>query len=360
MRGAASIDETFTHQQGIKRMNFYSRTATSLVFSVFVALGFAATEAHAQDQEFQPKGLEVVEFKTVSCTGFVDTPGRKCVPITLRGYLAKVKDEHSLVVISHGSQGLDWRHSEYARHLAAQGINGLVLDHFGARGMTRIDRDYNEGRDKGADASNMAVDTLLVLATLKEQPEWAKTRFGYMGESMGGGAAIGVTRPYLRKQATIAAGRQPPLLDAIVSLYPGCFDKISVEHFVPMPLLFVLAEKDDNTPAQLCEQYSDWMNSRGGTTEYTVLSGQYHDFDAPFRSQVSHKAENPSKCANYADESGFTLDATGKKFPRTAEGYKAMHTACVKLSWFGITGGNKGDPHTGYDVWTSYFQKHLK
>ena len=341
-------------------MTSYNTFEAWLPSALFATLAVASTIAHGQDNIFQPQGLQQLEFKTVSCTGFIDTPGRKCSPIVVRGYLARANDQHSLVVIGHGSQGLDWRHSEYAHHLAAQGINGLVLDHFGARGLDRTDREYNVGRDKGADVSNMSVDTLMVLAALRDRAEWAQTKFGYLGESMGGGAAIGLTRPYLRKQATLATGHQPPTLDAIVSLYPGCFDKISVEHFLPMPLLFVLAEKDDNTPAKLCEQYSDWMNSRGGTTEWKVLPGQYHDFDAPFKSQVSHKAENPSKCANYADENGFTLDANGQKFPRTAEGYKAMHTACVKLSWVGTTGGNKGDPHTGYDVWSSYFQERLK
>ncbi|MEP7298666.1 MAG: dienelactone hydrolase family protein [Burkholderiales bacterium] len=342
-------------------MNFYTTTATWLQSAVFVALAVATTVPLAQEiTAFQPNGMEQLEFQTISCTGFINTPSHKCVPITLRGYLARAKDQRALVVISHGSQGLDQRHSDYARHLAAQGINGLVLDHWAARGLTDVFHDYNAGRDRGGDVPNMTVDTLMVLAALKETPDWSDTKFGFMGESMGGGAAIGLTRPYLRKLATTTIGHQPPLLQAIVSLYPGCFDKISVERFMPMPLLFVLAEKDDNTPAQLCEQYSDWMNSRGGTTEWRVLPGQYHDFDAPFRSHVSHTAENPSKCANYADDSGFTLDATGKKFPRTAEGYKAMHTACVKLSWFGVTGGNKGDPHTGYDVWTTYFLEHLK
>ena len=206
----------------------------------------------------------------------------------------------------------------------------------------------------------MAVDTLMVLANLRESPEWANTKFGHMGESMGGSAAINVTRPYLRKVAATALGHSPPTLDAVVSLYPGCFDKISVEHFTHTPFLFVLAEKDDNTPAQLCVEYSDWMNSRGGFTEWKMLPGQYHDFDAPFKSQVSHRAENPSKCANYSDDEAFTLYANGKTFPKTAQGYKEMHTVCVKLSWFGVTGGNKGDPHTGYDVWTTYFLEHLK
>lgn len=342
-------------------MNFYIKTVTRLLSAVFTALAVAATMAHAQESTaFQPAGLEAIDFKAVSCTGFVDTPSRKCKNITLRGYLARANNQHALVAISSGSQGLDQRHSDYARHLAAQGINGLVLDHFGARGVVDVYHDYNAGRDQGADGPNMAVDTMMVLAQLREQPEWVDTKFGYIGESLGGTAAIDVTRPYLRKVASLALGHNSPALDAVVSLYPGCFDKISVEHFTHTPLLFVLAEKDDNTPAQLCEQYSDWMNSRGGATEWRVLPGQYHDFDAPFKSHVSHTAENPSKCANYADDSGFTLDATGKKFPRTAEGYKEMHTACVKLSWFGITGGNKGDPHTGYDVWTSYFLEHLK
>ena len=127
-----------------------------------------------------------------------------------------------------------------------------------------------------------------------------------------------------------------------------------------MPFLFVLAEKDDNTPVATCKQQSEWMNGRGGRTEWKQLVGEHHDFDAPYRLARSARTENPSKCGNLRDRGTFTLDATGKQYPGTPEGFSAMRKDCLSMSGRGVTGGNQGDPRTGFDVWTAFFAEHLR
>ena len=167
-----------------------------------VAFFLLAASANGQDRtSFQPSGFESMTFASFSCTGFVDTPARRCESISLLGYLAEAREAKELVVISHGSGGLDRRHSDYARQLVANGFSALILDHWGSRGLSSIHQDYNAARQKGGDGPNQAVDALLAITALQARSKWSATRFGYLGESIGGSAAVNATRPYLHRVA---------------------------------------------------------------------------------------------------------------------------------------------------------------
>ena len=89
-----------------------------------------------------------------------------------------------------------------------------------------------------------------------------------------------------------------------------------------------------------------------------MLPGEVHDFDAPYR-WARWRVQNPAKCANLRDGDTFTLNATGKKYPGTAEGYAQMRRDCIGLSPRSVTSGHKGNPRTGYDLWTEFFIKEL-
>ena len=107
---------------------------------------------------FSREGLEPLSFVGRKCTGFYRTPSWKCEPITIPGYLRRAPDTNALVMISHGSQGLDKRHSDYAKQLADNGINSVVIGHWEARGLGQIQFDYDKARREGGDSPNQVLD----------------------------------------------------------------------------------------------------------------------------------------------------------------------------------------------------------
>ena len=195
-------------------------------------------------------------------------------------------------------------------------MNALVLDHWTARGMRDADGDYQKSRAKGGDAVNYAIDVLAATSQLKADPAWAGTRLGYLGESMGGSAAINVTRPYIESIVADQLNRVVHNLDVVVALYPACIDRNIIERFKNVPLLIVQPEKDDQTTATDCTKQVDWMNRRGGSVSMTVIPDQYHDFDAPYGLKRIG-AENTSRCGNTRIGDKFVLDANGKEYAGT-------------------------------------------
>lgn len=328
--------------------------AAALAVTSFTA---AAQFAPQPDDSFQPAGFDRTTVSSTSCTGFWKTPSFKCTPVTVPAYFAKTANGSyaALIIVSPGAGGLDSRHSDYARNLAANGMNALVLDHWTARGMSSAEGRYQDSRAKGGDAVNYAIDVLAASSQLKAQPEWRATRLGYIGESMGGSAAINVTRPYIESIVAEQLNRVVHNIDAVVALYPACIDRSTIERFKKVPLLIVAGEKDDITPAATCERQVEWMNGRGAAAEITIVPNAHHDFDAPYRLRMA-KGENTSKCGNTRIGDKFVLDSNGREYPGTPEGFKAMREDC---STRGHQSGHQGDQKLGYSIWTEFFKTNL-
>lgn len=335
---------------------------------VFVALAALGPLAQAQlygnfhlgESMFLTKGFDDEKIPSQRCTGFYKTPGFKCDDIKVPAYFARVKgdDRKALVVILPGAGGLDKRHSEYAKYLAENGINAVVLDNWRARGMTASGGDYQVARAKGGDAVNMAIDAVSTLAQLKNSEEWKAAKVGFLGESMGGAAAINVTRPYI--EAIVQEKMNLPAFstvnfDASVGLYPACIDRSDVERFKKVPLLLVSGDKDDVTPPETCDRQTKWMNERGGNVTLKVLEDANHDWDAPTAvKQVPY--ENTSRCSNVRVGNKFILESNNKEYPGTPEGLRDMKNEC-KFSGFLM--GHRGDQRKGFDVWLAFFKQKL-
>ncbi len=205
----------------------------------------------------------------------------------------------------------------------------------------------------------MAIDALAAAAQLIQEDNWKRARFGFLGESMGGSAAINVTRAYIEKivedQLNLPVFGVPQVT-ASVALYPGCIDRNTVERFKTIPLLILQGEKDDQMNTGQCERQAQWMNDRGGRAKYATLPGEHHDFDAPYRLVHSPKAQNPSRCENVREGNRFTLLATAKQYAATPQGLNEMREACFTR---GLWSGNQGNAQAGYEEWAKFFTEQL-
>src|SRR5690606_8294422 len=141
--------------------------------------------------------------------------------------------------------------------------------------------------------------------------------------------------------------------DAVVSLYPGCFHRNSRDRFLPVPILFLLGELDDDTPAELCVRYTSWMNQRGGNATAVVLPGQHHDFDAPYSLTFFAHAQNPAGCAFMQNGRERVLEKTGQTFRNMTDLFKACTTQN------GVHAGVTTDRNVGLDRWIGFFKAKL-
>jgi len=327
-----------------------------------VTLGLTSIAGHAQffsssDISFKPTGLEQISIAGSSCTGFWQTPSFQCTPVKIPGYMARAKDgsRKALVIINGNSGGVDRRHGDYARYLADNNINALVLDSFLARGHKGgVTTNLNQYRSKGLDGFNMSIDAMTVATDLSSRPEWADTKIGYLGESMSGASAINVTRPYIGTIVEQQSGKVRDF-DAVAALYPPCFERNTVERFKNIPFLLVQPEKDDATPAASCKRQVDWMNARGGNAQYVELADEHHDFDGPWALK-RFTSNNTAKCSHVRMGDKYVMDDSKKEFPGTPEGYSAMREFCTTS---GFSSGHRGKERVGYDIWLAFFKSKL-
>lgn len=335
-----------------------NKLASKLLAALLIAVSCAShAQAPQQDIAFNPTGLQQSYMPGHNCSGFWQTPSFKCASIQIPTYVGYAKDGNrkALVILSGNAGGLDKRHGDYARFLMEHNMNAVILDSFAARGQSSgTPADLSAGRTKGLDGFNMSIDAMVAAAVFGAMPEWVNAKIGYMGESMSGVSAINVVRPYIGQIVKQQTGTLRDF-DAVVSIYPACIEKNTIERFKKTPFLIIHGEKDDIALASECQKQVTWMNARGGEAKITIIPDEYHDFDGPWRLRKAG-AENTSKCANTRTGDKFVLDATGQEFPGTPEGYTAMRDSC---KFRGHMSGHRDKERVGYDLWLAHFQKYL-
>ena len=346
---------------------------TSFLKAVFaVALAAASSLAAAQRptqdtslQRFNPAGLEQIQINSDVCNGWWGQSSWKCTQISVPGYLAVPQnagnDKHTVVIISHGSQGLDLHHRWYADHLAAQGYHALVLDHWTPRGLGEVQRTgyARASLGSGGNALNMALDTLAATIALRKDERFKNVQFAHLGESMGASVARELNRPWVHRMAAVVLGEQPVEPVALVALYMGCTEKNNGERFKNIPVLFINGDKDDDTAVGPCRDFVQFMNDRGGNAKLVEMPGEYHQFDSFYRLAYYSDVENPSKCSNTGDPVAqtYTLDSTGKTYPFNGEGFAALRKDCMGR---GAHAGGRGVEGVGFEVWTKFLKEALK
>jgi len=185
------------------------------------------------------------------------------------------------IVMLHDCSGLGPRSSgaprRWARELVRQGYAVAIPDSFSTRG-------HAPGVCTNPDPSRLEVaplrrvrDAYEALAHLKSLAYVDGTRIGVMGGSHGGSTTL----------ATLIA--PPPDgkgFAAAVALYPGCWGRYGEWRpgtpgiYKPRaPLLILIGEKDDWTPAEPCRQLTERSREAGYPVAIKIYPGAQHSFD---------------------------------------------------------------------------------
>ena len=187
-----------------------------------------------------------------------------------------------VAVLLHGCSGLQretshqgtWRHlHEYAAWYAARGFAALVLDSFESRGV----RNVCTGGEPGP--TLRALDVYRALDYLGRQGRVDPARAVAQGLSHGGTTVLAA----MDERVLGLAGGSVRLRGGI-AYYPGCSGSLARAFYGPV--LILIGDKDDWTPAAPCESLHSIQEQREpGRVRLTVYPGATHsfDFNAPSR-----------------------------------------------------------------------------
>ena len=230
---------------------------------IVIAAAFSAPAALAQQKIGVPAG----DFST--------SPA----PLVAHLFVAKGDGPHAAVVMVHGCGGayarsgkLNARHQMWGEYLAAQGYLALMLDSFTSRDVKELCTQKMSSRTLRP--AERAGDAQAALAYLRSRDDVDAKNVSLLGWSHGGSTVL---------DAMASAPEKGPRFARAIALYPGCtvFAR-SPDKFHPYaPLLLLVGDADDWTPARPCQDLTDIARKRGEPMEIVVYPGAYHDFDNP-------------------------------------------------------------------------------
>lgn len=201
------------------------------------------------------------------------------------------------VVQLHGCAGIDAQSFRWARWLAERGYVALVVDSFGPR---RLAGDCRSGPDDPPITARFD-DAFGALRYLQSRRDVRADRVAVIGWSQGGVYAMAaINGPSLERAR--ARGVALPSIESTtggfaagIGVYPGgCFSLVNER--VVRPLLVLIGEADDWTPAAKCREMVEAMRGRGADATIVTYPGAYHYFDVEEqRLEVLTHVENDNR-----------------------------------------------------------------
>ncbi|MGC3961965.1 MAG: dienelactone hydrolase family protein [Rhodocyclaceae bacterium] len=256
------------------------RVAQLLTALVLAACAMGASAAPMVPVTIPPDGLSSSPEPLRAFLFTPDTPG-----------------PHPAVVMMHGCGGayasdgkLNARHAMWGEYLASLGYVALMVDSFTSRGVKELCTIPLAQRPlKEADRTG---DAYAAQAWLRERTDVDTAHIAVLGWSHGGGVVLD-TVARLPKGAK-DKGVTP--FAAAVAFYPGCSARARhADRFHPnAPLLVLIGESDDWTPAAPCVSLAEAVSSRHEPMQIVTYPDTYHDFDNPGIKRKRVRTEVPN------------------------------------------------------------------
>lgn len=216
------------------------------------------------------------------------------------------------VVIPPSSGGVaEEREVYYAKELARAGIATVIVDSFASRALTNSL--YNQSVFTEWD---MELDVFAALERLARDKRFRSDRIAIMGVSKGGTVAMNTALSIRREWA----GMKTDKFAAHIAISPDCTWITRNPNNTGVPVLFMLAELDDQTLPKPCLQQADRMRQAGNTrVETRVYERAHHAWEELGASpEYDGRVENYSNCRVWIEDSGEMFSAdTGEAIPES-------------------------------------------
>lgn len=266
------------------RHQYYSQYCSKVSF------GFAAVKSRiSRTVFFLAISMSLVPHALAEIVNFAGPDG-----VTLKGewYPVKTAQPAPAVLLLHGCGGA-WakdgkpnaRHSAMAAFLNAQGYAALLLDSFTPRGLREICT--VKFAERSIKASDRAADAFAALAWLSQRADIDANKIGLLGWSHGGSTT-------LRTMQSPAPANTKGHFAAAVAFYPGCTSFSKAPYQPTAPLLILIGESDDWTPAESCRTLAAQTRPVSPALDLHTYPATYHDFDNPALKASKLRGEVPN------------------------------------------------------------------
>lgn len=266
-----------------------SLAGSSETFSYRSANGINTYAEIFQNKKFEPQKLTGTLFLPSVCNSGAKVPA---------------------VIIQHGSGRP--RHAWYeelSEQLNKVGIAALVANSFSERGITGTGGDQTQ-----LSKANRVYDAFAAFRALQKVPCIDPKRIGVTGYSFGGIISRDMVETVLAKR--MGGGH---VLKAAIPVYPSCQSHWEATNPTKTKVHFLLAGRDDYTPAKYCLERIPQLKAAGWDVSYTVYPSAHHAFIADYSERYWSR--------------GWTFQDCGIGFI-TSEGYEVSFWGSTKdLSW---------------------------
>jgi dienelactone hydrolase len=252
-------------------MQFFVRVFAALA----IANGQSALAANVLSDIFGWRGETIpIQTLTLSDEQFLksDSSGK---PITIYGTLrvAQGSGRLPLVILVHGSGGIEENVSAWERVFASLRISTFAIDSFTGRGIVSTVADQSQlGR------LNMVLDLYRSLPVLAADPRIDPGRIAVMGFSRGGQATLYASLKRFQKMWN-PSGIDPAVY---IALYAPCITTyINDTRVTDHPIRIFHGRSDDWVEVTPCRAYFERLRRTAKDVQMTEFPNAWHAFDYP-------------------------------------------------------------------------------
>ena len=246
-----------------------------LTVGILATLGIAIAQAALAKKAFS-EDIETIPIQTLTISDeqFLkgDSSGR---PTAISGKFRVAPDSGRLplVILMHGSGGIEENAAVWERLFASLGISTFEIDSFTGRGIVSTVADQSQlGR------LNMILDLYRGLAILAVHPRVDPSRIAVMGFSRGGQAALYATLKRFQIMWN-PSGIDPA---AYIALYAPCITTyIGDTQVTDHPIRIFHGRSDDWVKIAPCRAYFKRLRATSKDVEMTEYRNTWHAFDYP-------------------------------------------------------------------------------
>jgi dienelactone hydrolase len=203
------------------------------------------------------------------------------------------------IVLAHPCSGVGPNTEVWGKLLASWGYVVVAPDSFGPRGEKSVC-----GRGNVVNGSMRVADVAGAIDFLNAQPFVRKGDFGLIGHSHGGWTTM---RAVQKNYGLAARG-----LKAAVAYYPSCAPQFDRD--VGVPLLILIGDKDDWTPAENCRKLQAAGFTQPSLVDVVYYPNAYHSFDSKAGDRTVTVADGKSHRLAYDPVAGPDAEARTKAF----------------------------------------------
>jgi dienelactone hydrolase len=229
------------------------------------------------------------------------------------------------VVIMHDCSGFGARSSgaplRWAHELVSQGYVAVIPDSFTPRGFPDGVCTLPASQSQVVNGFVRARDAYGALAALRKLPYVDGKHIGIMGGSHGGATTLAAMSKSIHEDDPLADAKHGGFTGA-VALYPRCalrygdWDTVrqngntgpvvsySGVYEAIAPVLILIGEKDDWTPAEYCRQMVEASRKAGYPLDIKIYPDAHHSFDSDNPVRYDPRRTNPESASGHGATTG--------------------------------------------------------